>query len=77
MLLALCIALPALFLIGMIYSALKEQKRLEKEVLAPLVAKRKAEREKLMAYYRDKGDLKTLEELQKKPLFDDPSLKDE
>ena len=36
MLLALCIALPALFLIGMIYSALKEQKRLEKDVFPTL-----------------------------------------
>lgn len=70
MVLFICIAIPALFLIGMIYSALKEQLRLEREVLKPLVEKRRAEREAMLKYYEGKGDLKSLNELKNKPLFD-------
>lgn len=40
----LCLLIPLLFIVGMIYNALKEQKRLEKEILKPLIEKRKQER---------------------------------
>ncbi len=70
MILALCIGVPILFVIGLAYSAFKEQRRLEQDLLKPLIQKRKEQRQKLLEYYSNKGDLKNLEALRRRPLFD-------
>ena len=51
----LIIALPLLFVIGMVYNALKEQRRLEKTLLPEIIAQRRAEREKQQAELRRIG----------------------
>lgn len=73
----LCLLIPLLFIVGMIYNALKEQKRLEKEILKPLIEKRKQERAALEEKLKAAGDLKGLETLASKPLFEDPYRKEE
>ena len=53
----LIIALPILFVVGMIYNALKEQKRLEKTILPKLLQERQAELERWRKEGRDLGEL--------------------
>ncbi len=57
------IAAPVLFVIGLIYNALKEQKRLEKGILKEVLEKRREEEEQ----YR----LKYGKELERKDPYED------
>ncbi len=61
----LAILIPLLFVIGMAYSALKEQKKMEQDLLPKILKKRKEEQERLLKLYKSTGDKKVLEKLQK------------
>lgn len=61
----LLILIPLLFVIGMAYSALKEQKKMEQELLPKILQKRKEEEERLLKLYRSTGDKQALAKLER------------
>ena len=52
----LVIVLPLLFVIGLVYNALKEQRRLERTVLPEIIKRREQERQELL---RDRALLRS------------------
>lgn len=67
----LIIALPLLFVVGMVYNALKAQRKLERELLPEIIREREEERERIRKAGLAAGHAADLEQKSTDPWDDD------